>query len=135
MKWQHSRRQGTMDVNSPAAAATDSLDPTPQQCEETADLFRVLSDPSRLRCLLLLAKGECNVAGVCDATGLPQPMASHHLGLLRHAGLVKARRSGKRVFYSLGGKAQADGDDALRFDTGGEPPCHVRVRCSRAPGA
>ena len=123
-----------MDVNPPEPSA-ESPNLTPEQLEETAQLFRLLSDPSRLRCLLLLADGERHVASVCDATGLPQPMASHHLGLLRHAGLVRARRSGKRVFYSLGAQAHAEGTDAIRFDTGGSSPCHIQVHCPRPSDA
>jgi DNA-binding transcriptional ArsR family regulator len=66
-----------------------------------AELFRLLSDPTRLELLLLLAAGERTVTGLCEALGLPQPAASHHLGLLRSGGLLGARRAGKQVFYGL----------------------------------
>jgi DNA-binding transcriptional ArsR family regulator len=66
-----------------------------------AELFRLLSDPTRVELLLLLAEGERNVTGLCEALGLPQPTASHHLGLLRSSGLLGARRAGKQIFYGL----------------------------------
>ena len=68
---------------------------------ETA-LFKALSDPTRLRCVVLLAQHQelC----VCDLTmalDLPQPKVSHHLGHLRRAGLVSDRRQGLWHFYRL----------------------------------
>ncbi len=68
-------------------------------------LLRTLSDPTRLRLLGVLQQGEQNVSGLCRRLELPQPTISHHLGLLRSAGLVSNRRDGKQVFYSLNGKA------------------------------
>ena len=68
-------------------------------------LLRTLSDPTRLRLLGVLQQGEQNVSGLCRRLDLPQPTISHHLGLLRSAGLVSNRRDGKQVFYSLNGKA------------------------------
>lgn len=69
--------------------------------EPLARLFRMLSDPTRLRILLLLAEGERNVSELCRKLGSPQPTVSHHLGLLRMGELVNTRRNGKEIFYSL----------------------------------
>ncbi len=63
--------------------------------------LKTLSDPTRLRVLSLIQSGELNVTALCQKLQLPQPTVSHHLGLLREAALVKARRSGKQVYYSL----------------------------------
>ena len=63
--------------------------------------LKTLSDPTRLRVLSLIQSGELNVTALCQRLQLPQPTVSHHLGLLREAGLVRARRSGKQVYYSL----------------------------------
>ena len=68
-------------------------------------LLRTLSDPTRLRLLGILQQGEQNVTGLCRRLDLPQPTISHHLGLLRTAGLVSNRRDGKQVFYALNGRA------------------------------
>lgn len=63
--------------------------------------FKALADETRLRILGLLGVREMCVCEVMVALGLTQPTASHHLGLLENAGLVKARKEGKWVFYSI----------------------------------
>ena len=69
---------------------------------------KAIADPTRQRIMQLLC---CNwlcvndvVAGVGDVS---QPTVSHHLGILRDAGLVNTRRDGKQVFYSLNQEAVA----------------------------
>ena len=72
---------------------------------DTADklsrLFKALADETRLRMLRLLEVREMCVCEVMVALELTQPTASHHLGLLENAGLVKDRKEGKWVFYSI----------------------------------
>jgi ArsR family transcriptional regulator len=63
--------------------------------------FKALADETRLRILRLLAVREMCVCEVMVALDLTQPTASHHLGLLENAGLVKDRKDGKWVFYSV----------------------------------
>jgi ArsR family transcriptional regulator len=70
---------------------------------EPAMLFRVLSDPHRLAILLALARAQKPIC-VCDfasAVKLDQSTVSHHLKLLREAGLVGARRRGTWAYYTL----------------------------------
>jgi len=69
--------------------------------EPLADLFKLLSDRTRLRILNLLSQGERNVSSLCEELKLPQPTVSHHLGLLRMRNIIVNRRSGKQVFYGL----------------------------------
>ena len=64
-------------------------------------VFKALADETRLRILRLLAIREMCVCEVMAALDLTQPTASHHLGILENAGLVKDRKDGKWVFYSL----------------------------------
>jgi ArsR family transcriptional regulator len=65
-------------------------------------LFKALSDPTRLRCVILLAQhAELCVCDLTGALALPQPKISHHLGNLRRAGLVSDRRQGLWHFYRL----------------------------------
>ncbi len=71
---------------------------------DVVQLLRALSDPTRLRLLGVLQGGESNVTALCRKLRLPQPTVSHHLGLLRTAGLVANRRDGKLVYYSLNGE-------------------------------
>lgn len=75
-----------------------------QHIEGLSQLFRVLSDQTRLKLVVVLKEqGEQHVTSLCKKLRLPQPTVSHHLGLLRAHGLVKNRRAGKQVFYSVDG--------------------------------
>ncbi len=71
------------------------------ELEELCQVFRLLSDPTRLRILSILRAGERHVSSLCDILQLPQPTVSHHLSLLRMAGVASGRRSGKQVYYRL----------------------------------
>lgn len=64
-------------------------------------IFRAFADRTRLRILNLLAPGELCVCDIVRVLGVPQPKASRHLAYLRKAGLVKARRDGLWIHYSL----------------------------------
>ncbi len=64
-------------------------------------LFKALADKTRLKILTLLNIREMCVCEVMVALDLTQPTASHHLGILEKANLVKSKREGKWVFYSL----------------------------------
>ncbi len=66
-----------------------------------AGVFRTLGEPTRLRLLMELRDGEMNVTQLCKKLKISQPTVSHHLGILRNATLVSARRNGKEVYYSL----------------------------------
>ncbi|HEX5565718.1 MAG TPA: metalloregulator ArsR/SmtB family transcription factor [Streptomyces sp.] len=69
---------------------------------ELARMFKALSDPVRLRLLSLIASHEGGEACVCDLTGpfdVSQPTISHHLRVLREAGLVGSERRGTWVYY------------------------------------
>lgn len=66
-----------------------------------AEIFKVLSDPTRIRILALLAKEELCVTCIASALGMTHSAISHQLRLLRAAGLVKYTKEGKEVIYSL----------------------------------
>ena len=83
--------------------------------EPLAGLFKLLSDGTRLRILMILAKGERNVSSLCEELKLPQPTVSHHLGLLRMKRVILNRRNGKQVFYGLDGHVEADASTGLRI--------------------
>ncbi len=76
--------------------------PSDEAAARLAETFRVLADPTRVKILYLLSKGELCVHDISQILGISQPSASHHLRILRYQGLVKSRREGKRIFYSLG---------------------------------
>lgn len=66
-----------------------------------AELFSALSDASRIRIIALLMDGEKSVRALADELGMTESAVSHQLRGLRHMRLVRARRSGRQVFYSL----------------------------------
>ena len=76
--------------------------PTPAEVMAIASLFKLLGDPGRARILYALAEaGELCVCDIAAAAGMPETSVSQALRLLRTAGVVIGRRSGRMVFYSL----------------------------------
>jgi len=74
----------------------------PEAAEDLAGVFKALGDPTRVAIVNRLASGE--KCCVCDLTGvfdLSQPTISHHLRVLREAGLVDAERRGTFAYYWL----------------------------------
>lgn len=68
---------------------------------KVSQLYKVLSDPTRLRILILLKKNELNVSSISEQLNMEQSAVSHQLKLLRENHVVKSRREGKTIFYSL----------------------------------
>ncbi|MDD2955149.1 MAG: metalloregulator ArsR/SmtB family transcription factor [Oscillospiraceae bacterium] len=66
-----------------------------------AELFKVFSDSTRIRIMCALADEELCVCDIADLLGVSQSAISHQLRLLRASHLVRTRREGKSVFYSL----------------------------------
>jgi DNA-binding transcriptional ArsR family regulator len=73
---------------------------SPERYERVGDLFRILASPARLA-IDLLSKEECSVYQLVEATGLSQPNVSQHLRILREAGLVRHKRRGRQIVYTL----------------------------------
>jgi DNA-binding transcriptional ArsR family regulator len=70
--------------------------------KELVQLFKLMSDETRLRILyFLMQREELNVRTLCDLLEQSQPAVSHHLALLRVAGIIECRRDGKHNFYHL----------------------------------
>ena len=85
------------------------------------ELFRVqaefckgMAHPKRILILHLLKEGEKTVTQLEEITGIPQANLSQHLAFLRQQGLVKARREGNMVFYSLADKRVAEACELIR---------------------
>lgn len=64
-------------------------------------VFRALSDETRVRMVALLSHGELCVCHIENALRIAQPSVSRHLGILKNAGIVDARRDGSWVYYRL----------------------------------
>lgn len=69
----------------------------------TPGMFKALSDPHRISILINLAESctPCNVSRVAECCPVDISVVSRHLAILRKAGIVEARKSGKEVFYSV----------------------------------
>lgn len=68
---------------------------------ELADLFKMFSDSTRIKILYDLFDGEKNVTEICEDIEMNQSAVSHQLKALKTAKLIKSRRAGKSVMYSL----------------------------------
>ncbi|HQR47465.1 MAG TPA: autorepressor SdpR family transcription factor [Thermoanaerobaculia bacterium] len=63
--------------------------------------FRALADPTRRRILALLRDGDLPAGAIAERFDMAWPSVSHHLGILKEAGLVQAVREGQQIRYSL----------------------------------
>lgn len=75
---------------------------TSSPINQLTNLFRALSDETRLRILKLLECGELCVCDIVAALDIIQPKVSFHLGVLKDAGLIKDRKQGRWIHYSIG---------------------------------
>lgn len=71
---------------------------------ELVTIFKALSDETRLRIIKLLEQGELCVCDITAALDMVQPKVSFHLSTLKEAGLIKDRKQGKWIHYSLNEK-------------------------------
>jgi len=69
--------------------------------QELLNIFKALSDETRLKLLKILEKGEICVCDLVSVLNVSQPKISFHLNVLKEAGLIKDRRQGKWVHYSI----------------------------------
>ena len=75
--------------------------PEESELQDLADLFKVFGDFTRIRILFVLFEAEVCVCDLAEALDMTQSAISHQLKILKQARLVKSRREGKSVFYSL----------------------------------
>ena len=68
---------------------------------ELSDLFKVFGDSTRLRIMYALSEDEKNVLSIAEELGMEQSTISHQLRILRANKLVRGRREGKQIWYSL----------------------------------
>ena len=98
------------------APQPEALDmPDDEVLYELADLFRVFGDSTRIKILYVLFESEMCVCDIAQLLGMTQSAISHQLRSLKQSKLVKYRREGKTVFYSL-----ADGHVRTILDQGME---------------
>jgi ArsR family transcriptional regulator len=75
--------------------------PNPKRLSDLADLFKLFADSSRISILWALSESEMCVCDLCALLRMRQPTVSHQLKNLKLSRLVKARRDGKVIYYSL----------------------------------
>ena len=73
----------------------------------TAETFQLISDATRLKILWLLCHNEVCVNNIAVLVKMSSPAVSHHLRLLKQAGLIESRREGKEMYYKLAETAEA----------------------------
>ena len=88
-------------VDQKKVKAVEKLLPPGTEILALAETFKVLGDPTRLRIVLALAADELCVCDLAELIGVSVSAISHHLRLLRGLKLVKFRKEGKMVHYSL----------------------------------
>ncbi|OGR58698.1 MAG: hypothetical protein A2X36_14255 [Elusimicrobia bacterium GWA2_69_24] len=69
--------------------------------EAHAAMCRIFTHPARLQIIDLLGKGESSVTAITGSVGIGRPTVSQHLAVLREQGVVRTRRSGTTIYYSI----------------------------------
>jgi ArsR family transcriptional regulator len=124
------RKDAKYSTEANGKAADVAPEVSDQSIRELAQVFKLLSDETRLRILFYLGlseDGELHVTELCQRLGQSQPAVSHHLALLRVSGLIESRREGKHNFYSV--RTDHFGDLLLSlFSAAGETPRNKKYR-------
>jgi len=85
----------------------------------SGEVFTALADPTRRALFERLSReGELTVRVLTDSSGVSQPAVSKHLGVLKHAGLVRSRHSGRETHYSARPRGLSPLVDWMTFFTG-----------------
>ena len=82
--------------------------PSQEQCSGVAEVFKLISDGTRLRIVWLLCHCEECVGNIAAAMQMTDQAVSHHLRLLKKSGLIVSRRDGKEIYYKLADTKQAE---------------------------
>jgi ArsR family transcriptional regulator, zinc-responsive transcriptional repressor len=69
--------------------------------QQAAECLKTLAHPHRLRMVQLLLRGRYTVGELAEACGIPSHMASEHLRLMQHTGLLTSKREGRKAYYEI----------------------------------
>lgn len=94
-------KEYTEEVHEDIVARVRAAMPDEESLCDLADLFKNFSDTTRIKILYVLIGSELCVCDIAEALNISQSAISHQLRILKQSRLVKARRDGKSVFYSL----------------------------------
>ena len=92
---------GVIAIDEKKVKAVTKLMPKDLEVERTAETFKILGDPTRLKIVLALMKEELCVCDLSALIGVSVSAISHQLRLLRNMRIVKNRKDGKMVYYSI----------------------------------
>ena len=100
--------------------------PSEDELYDLAELFKVFGDSTRIRILFVLFEKDVCVCDLAETLNMTQSAISHQLKILKQNKLVKGRREGKSVFYSLD-DARFDEimDEVVRVCAKVEPDCQI----------
>ena len=93
---------------------------------DTAKVLKAISDPKRLRIVDMLSGGELCACRILEEFHITQPTLSHDMKVLLEAGIVRDRREGKNIFYSLNPERLASFQNTLREITTAKMNCICR---------
>ena len=101
MRQEMSQDEGFLAVREDVVKRVLETQPADEYLYELADIFKVFGDSTRIKILFALFESELCVGDLARLLGLSQSAVSHQLKTLKEAKLVKFRREGKIIFYSL----------------------------------
>lgn len=88
-------------VHSELVEAAVAQMPDEEIIRRTSELYKMMGDPTRCRIICSLAGGEMCVCDICNVLSMSKSSVSHQLAKMRVGGIVKCRREGREVYYSL----------------------------------
>lgn len=91
----------TTEIHEDLLKIVNELMPDENELYDLAELFKVFGDSTRIRILFVLFEAEVCVCDLAEALHMTQSAISHQLKILKQSRLVKSRREGKSIFYSL----------------------------------
>ena len=91
----------TVEVHDELVKIVNEKMPDEEELYDLAELFKVFGDSTRIRILFVLLEAEVCVCDLAAALNMTQSAVSHQLRILKQSKLVKSRREGKSMFYSL----------------------------------
>ena len=101
----------TEEIHEELLKIVDETMPDETELDSLAELFKVFGDPTRIRILFVLFETEVCVCDLARALNMTQSAVSHQLRILKQSRLVKNRREGKSMFYSLRGGRPCTNND------------------------
>jgi len=88
-----------------------------------SEKLKALGHPIRLKLVIGLMGNECNVSKICKGLEIPQATTSQHLAILKNKGIIKGKRTGTSICYSVCDPGVKEMIKTLMEETGCESPC------------